>query len=91
MNDIAAAFHEYFEIVTADTPELRKEVFSLRYRILCVKECIPGFETEKYPDELERDEYDNHSIHLLLKQYIQSFFHTHILFIFADQDFCISE
>ncbi|MCW5598531.1 MAG: PEP-CTERM/exosortase system-associated acyltransferase [Nitrosomonas sp.] len=67
MNDIAAAFHEYFEIVTADTPELRKEAFSLRYRILCVKECIPGFETEKYPDELERDEYDDHSIHLLLK------------------------
>nr|WP_281720629.1 PEP-CTERM/exosortase system-associated acyltransferase [Nitrosomonas nitrosa] len=65
MNDIAAAFHEYFEIVTADTPELQKEVFSLRYKIWCIKECF--FNPSDFPDELEKDEYDNQSIHLLLK------------------------
>lgn len=67
MNDITAAFHEYFEIVTADTPELLKEVFGLRYRILCVNECIPGFEADNYPDGLEKDECDNRSVHLLLR------------------------
>lgn len=67
MNDITSAFYEYFEIVTADTPELLKAVFNLRYQILCLKECIPGFEVDKYPDGLEKDKYDNCSIHLLLR------------------------
>lgn len=74
MNDITSAFHEYFEIVTADTPELLKEVFSLRYQILCLKECIPGFEVDKYPDGLERDKYDKRSIHLLLKHRVSNSF-----------------
>jgi N-acyl amino acid synthase of PEP-CTERM/exosortase system len=64
MNDITAAFHEYFEIVIADTPKLIKEVFSLRYQMWCIKEQF--FSASRYPDGLEKDEYDNHSIHLLL-------------------------
>lgn len=67
MNDITAAFHEYFEIVNANTPELLKVVFELRYQILCIRENIPGFEADKYPDGLERDKYDDCSIHLLLR------------------------
>ena len=51
MNDIEAAFHQYFEIVTADTEELLKEVFNLRFRILCVHNIIPGFNSSNYPEE----------------------------------------
>lgn len=67
MNDMTAAFHEYFEIVIADTPDLLKEVFSLRYQMLCINGCIPGFNAENYPDGLEKDEFDSHSLHLLLR------------------------
>lgn len=67
MNDIEAAFNEYFEIVSADTPELLKEVFDLRYRILCVHNTFPDFDGSKFPDGLEHDEYDDHSVHILLR------------------------
>lgn len=67
MNDITAAFHEYFEVVAADTPVLLESVFSLRYRMLCIDKCIPGFDAKNYPDELERDEFDSRSLHILLR------------------------
>lgn len=67
MNDIEEAFHQYFEIVTANTPELLKEAFSLRFHVLCVDNAIPGFNSENYPDRREVDEYDHRSIHILLR------------------------
>ncbi|SDH66985.1 PEP-CTERM/exosortase system-associated acyltransferase [Nitrosomonas sp. Nm132] len=67
MNDITTAFHEYFEIIIADTPALLKKVFNLRYRILCVDNKYPDIDASSYPDELESDEYDSSSLHLLLR------------------------
>lgn len=67
MNDITAAFHEYFEVVFADTPSLLENVFNLRYRILCIENKYPNVDAANYPDELERDEYDDRSLHLLLR------------------------
>ncbi|MCO6426768.1 PEP-CTERM/exosortase system-associated acyltransferase [Nitrosomonas communis] len=67
MNDITAAFHEYFEVVFADTPSLLENVFNLRYRILCIENKYPNVDATSYPDELERDEYDDRSLHLLLR------------------------
>ncbi|MXS80562.1 PEP-CTERM/exosortase system-associated acyltransferase [Nitrosomonas sp. GH22] len=67
MNDLEKAFHQYFEIVHANTPELLKEAFGLRFRILCVYNDISGFNSVNYPDKLENDEYDSRSAHLLLR------------------------
>ncbi|MDV6343576.1 PEP-CTERM/exosortase system-associated acyltransferase [Nitrosomonas sp. Is37] len=67
MNDITAAFHEYFEIIIADTPALLKKVFDLRYQMLCINQCMPGFDASNYPDKLEKDEFDKRSLHLLLR------------------------
>ena len=66
-NDILNAFDEYFEVITADSPELLEEVFRLRYTVLCVEARLPGFGAAHYPDGLETDEYDCHSHHILLK------------------------
>ena len=66
-NDILSAFDEYFEVITADTPELLEVAFRLRYTVLCVEERLPGFEASRYPDGMETDEYDRHSHHILLK------------------------
>ena len=66
-NDMLSAFDEYFEIITADTPELLEEVFRLRYTVLCVEAHAPGFEATHYPDGMETDDYDCHAHHILLK------------------------
>jgi N-acyl amino acid synthase of PEP-CTERM/exosortase system len=66
MNDIVAAFHQYFEVIRANTPELLREVFRLRYQVLCIEQRLPGFDAARYPDECESDDYDAHSSHVLL-------------------------
>lgn len=67
MNDIYNAFHEFFEIIEADSVELRQEVYRLRYHVLCVDGRLPGFNSTFYPKGLEEDEYDRHSSHILLR------------------------
>jgi N-acyl amino acid synthase of PEP-CTERM/exosortase system len=67
MNDVVAAFNEYFEVIYPDTPELLREVFRLRYRVLCIEQRLPGFDASCYPEEYECDSYDDHSAHILLR------------------------
>ena len=67
MNDIVAAFNEYFEVIDVDTPELLREAFRVRYQVLCVEQRAPGFPASRYPDKMESDDYDRHSSHILLR------------------------
>jgi N-acyl amino acid synthase of PEP-CTERM/exosortase system len=67
MNEVVAAFNEYFEIVNVETPELLREVFRLRYQVLCIEQRAPGFDASRYSDEMESDEHDRHSSHILLR------------------------
>ncbi|UJP05725.1 MAG: PEP-CTERM/exosortase system-associated acyltransferase [Nitrosomonas sp.] len=67
MGDLYLNFQKYFEIVMADTDELLEHVYKLRYQVLCVEKRLPGFESEHCPDQMEQDDYDRHSSHVLLK------------------------
>lgn len=67
MNDIVAAFHEYFEVIDALSPELLRDVFHLRYLVFCIEQRVQGFEAANYPTEMESDDYDRHSSHILLR------------------------
>jgi len=67
MNDIVAAFNEYFEVIDVDTPELLREAFRVRYQVLCVEQRAPGFPASRYPEKMESDDYDRHSSHILLR------------------------
>jgi N-acyl amino acid synthase of PEP-CTERM/exosortase system len=67
MNDLYKSFHEFFEIVIADTSELLEIVYSIRYQVLCVQNTFPNMNAVDYPDRLEKDEYDDHSCHVLLR------------------------
>jgi N-acyl amino acid synthase of PEP-CTERM/exosortase system len=67
MNDVVAAFNEYFEIIDADSPELLRAVFRLRYQVYCIEQRAPGFEASNYPEGMESDCYDRHSAHMLLR------------------------
>jgi N-acyl amino acid synthase of PEP-CTERM/exosortase system len=62
---ILDAFNTYFEMVAVDSPELKQEVYKLRYQVYCLEK---GFEDlESHPDGLEYDEYDEHSCHYLIR------------------------
>ena len=67
MNDMYNNFQKYFEIVLADTAELLEDVYRIRYQVLCVEQRLPGFEASLYPNKLEKDCYDDHSSHVLLR------------------------
>ncbi len=59
-------FNKHFESVIADTDALRRECFRLRYEVYCVER--KGFEDPRvFPDRLEHDEYDQDSMHVLLR------------------------
>ena len=66
-NDVVAAFNEYFEVIDANSSELLREAFRLRYQVLCLEQRLPGFEASRYPNEYECDAYDDHSSHILLR------------------------
>jgi N-acyl amino acid synthase of PEP-CTERM/exosortase system len=63
--NIAESFQDYFDMVPATTDSLMEAVYRLRYQVFCRE---TGFEkAEQFPDGLERDEYDAHSEHYLIR------------------------
>jgi N-acyl amino acid synthase of PEP-CTERM/exosortase system len=64
-NNIIDHFNEYFEVVPAISDELKNEVYKLRYQVFCVENEI--FDSDRYPDCLEFDEFDRHSVHYLIR------------------------
>jgi hypothetical protein len=51
--DLCTAFNQYFELLHADSDQLREEVFRLRYQVYIVE---TGFERcEDHPNGIERD------------------------------------
>lgn len=66
-NDISwqrKRFDLYFEVISADTPELLRKAYELRYQVYCLER---GFEDgTEHPDGLEIDEFDSHARHSLL-------------------------
>ncbi len=67
MNNLYEAFHKCFEVVIADTPELLEKAYRIRYQVLCVEKRLPGFDQSLYSDGQEKDNYDSHSSHALLR------------------------
>jgi N-acyl amino acid synthase of PEP-CTERM/exosortase system len=67
MNKLARIFYEHFEILSVDSGDLLGQAYRLRYQVLCLEEKIPGFESARYPDGLESDEYDGAAMHSILR------------------------
>jgi N-acyl amino acid synthase of PEP-CTERM/exosortase system len=64
-NNILDHFNEYFEMVPAISDELKNEVYKLRYQVFCVENKV--FNSQHYPDNLEFDDYDQRSVHYLIR------------------------
>lgn len=58
-------YNSMFESVVADTDELIDECYKLRYKVYCVER--PFEEPDPVNGEYERDAYDGHSLHALLR------------------------
>ena len=72
--DLLSAFNEFFELVHADTDELRAEVFQLRYQVYVletgfenVADCKRSVDADGKLIHLEEDEFDTRSDHYLLR------------------------
>ena len=62
--NLASPYHEYFKMVIADTEELKKQSFRLRYDVYCDE--LGWEDPANFPDKLETDEFDPWSEHCLL-------------------------
>ncbi|MDD1610781.1 MAG: PEP-CTERM/exosortase system-associated acyltransferase [Methylococcaceae bacterium] len=60
---IIDAFNNYFEMIPANTDELKQEVYKLRYQVYCVENKF----LEPDANGVEHDEYDHHSSHYLIR------------------------
>lgn len=67
MNLLTKNFNEHFEVISADTEELLQQAYRIRYQVLCVEERVPDFEAEKFPREIETDDYDRRAVQSLLR------------------------
>ena len=67
MFDIVKYFNDHFELVAADTPELQREAFRIRFSVFSEELCLPSVEPWRFPNGLETDAYDEHSAHCLLR------------------------
>ena len=57
-------YEDTFELVRADTDELRNAVYRLRYQVYCMER--PFENPADHPNGLETDNYDKNSVHTLL-------------------------
>ena len=59
-------YNDIFEGVLANTEELRKECYKIRYEVYCIEHS--GYEDPAaFPDGCEHDEHDAHAVHALLR------------------------
>lgn len=64
-NYIIDHFNEYYEMLPAISNELKHEVYKLRYQVYCIENEF--LNSENYPDDLEFDDFDQHSVHYLIR------------------------
>ena len=61
---MAQTFQKYFSVQLANTPELKRKVYNIRYHVYCKEFEYESIES--CPDEMETDEYDDCSLHCLI-------------------------
>lgn len=64
-NNIIDHFNEYFEMIHANSDDLKNEAYKLRYQVFCIENEI--LNSEDYPDDMEFDDFDQQSVHYLIR------------------------
>ncbi len=79
---ITSTFSNYFQIIFADTPELKEEVYRIRYEVYCRE--LRYENASEFPDGLEKDVYDERSRHCLLLHRSSGFYAGCIRLVLPD-------
>jgi len=61
---LAETFKKYFSVELAGTTKQKNEVYKIRYNVYCKEFQYEPI--ERYPDNMESDEYDAYSMHCLI-------------------------
>ncbi len=87
LNEIVNQFEEYFEIISADTDPLKEKVFRLRYQVYCTETKFE--QSNDFPDQLESDCFDTHSVHSLIRHRRTDHYAatTRLILPFSDQSY----
>jgi N-acyl amino acid synthase of PEP-CTERM/exosortase system len=64
-NEIIDFLNEYFEMIPAISDELKNEVYKLRFLVYCIENEF--LNSEDYSNNLEFDEFDQQSVHYLIR------------------------
>jgi len=65
MTNAHELFHEYFEVVRAETIEMIQRSLRVRYQVYCIEK---GYEDPaSFPEEMESDPFDLHSVHSVVR------------------------
>ena len=62
--DLVTPYREFFKLVPANTDDLKKEVFRIRYSVYCTD--LGWEESSNFPHKMEIDDFDQRSRHCLL-------------------------
>ncbi len=62
---LSHVFQEFFTVEYAKTAEQRSQAYALRYRVYCDE--FSSIAADKFPDQEEKDEYDEFSLHCLIR------------------------
>jgi N-acyl amino acid synthase of PEP-CTERM/exosortase system len=82
--DLVAPYRDYFKMIPANTAELKKEVYRIRYGVYCDE--LGWEEKSAFPDGLEIDSYDENSRHCLLQYQRDNSFIGCVRLVMADPD-----
>lgn len=81
---IAEQFAERFALRVANTPEMREEVYRIRYQVYCQE---LGYEPPgRFPDGKETDEFDERSLHCLLEYLPSGMYIGCVRLVFVNPD-----
>jgi N-acyl amino acid synthase of PEP-CTERM/exosortase system len=64
MPDLVGSYHDFFSVLSADTPERLDAAYRLRYQVYCIEQQFE--DRRRCPDERETDDDDDRSVHTLL-------------------------
>lgn len=76
-------FQHYFEIVAAENGELIALSQRLRYQVYCIEHAF--LNARDYPNELERDDYDQRSVHTVLRHRLTGLPAATVRLVLADE------
>ena len=65
MTDLCEIFNTYFDVVTNNKPDVLDEALKLRYQVYCVEHDYE--DSSRCKDEKESDDYDNRSVHGIVR------------------------